>query len=58
METNVVYVPTVLMKFHDIFEHYQVKAGLSALEDAMEAGYEDFKVIYHLEQVLWCFFFF
>ena len=23
----------------------QIKAGLSALEDALEAGYEDFKVI-------------
>ncbi|KAJ0020144.1 hypothetical protein Pint_31464 [Pistacia integerrima] len=33
------------MKFHDIFEHDQVKAGISALEDAMEAGYEDFKRI-------------
>lgn len=48
-ETNAFCFPIMLieyMKFHDILELCQAKAGLSALEDALLAGYDDFKVTY------------
>lgn len=33
----------------------QIQAGLSALEDALKAGFEDFKVTYQFENTMVCY---